>query len=306
MIFRYEYTGGVWVDIEQPTEEELRAITQEFSITGRIEKELVSPTPTPIMINDTSATLLVLHFPTQGAAKADASPQEIDIIVGPACIITVRYEVIAPLFHLKKQLETQKALSSKALLTADELFEILFVHLYASVRDIINHTANRLTHIEHDMFNDHERTTVRTISDIIREFLHMEATLANQEEPLNRFMDVLSRRKLFKSSFADRADNIVAERLQASRLIETYRAVATELRETNMALLEARQNEIMKALTIITVIVLPLELIAVTFGIHAPGTPFDGHPGSFPIILGIMLGVVGIMTIYFARKRWIS
>lgn len=306
MIFRYEYNGGVWVDIEQPTEEEIRTIVQEFSITGRIEKELLSPTPTPLVINDSSATLLVLHFPTHETAKTDTGSQEIDVIVCAKSIITVRYEVIAPLFHLKKQLETQKSLSAKALLTADELFEILFVHLYSSVRDIINHTANRLTRIEQDMFNNREQITVRAISDIIREFLHMEATLANQEEPLNRYMDILSRRKLFKSSFVDRADTIIAERLQAFRLIETYRAVATELRETNMALLESRQNEIMKALTIITVIVLPLELIAVVFGIHAPGTPFEGRPDAFSVIVGIMLSVVGIMTISFARRRWIS
>jgi len=306
MIFRYEYHGGVWIDLEQPNEEELCDITHEFSISSRIEKELVSPTPTTLVISDPDATLLVLHFPTHGAEKGKIGSQEIDIVVGTKFIITVRYEVIAPLYHLKKQLETQQLVAPRALITAEVLFEILFVHLYTSVHDQINHTADHLTRIEQDMFDNHERMTVRSISNIIREFLHMEATLANQEEPLSRYMDVLSRHKFFKASFSERADHILAERSQASRLIETHRAVATELRETNMALLEVRQNEIIKALTLITVIVLPLELIAVIFGIHAPGTPIEGDPNAFWIIMGIMFSTVGLMTIYFARKRWIS
>lgn len=306
MIFRYEYHGGAWIDLEQPTEEELRNIAHEFSISSRIEKELVSPTPTPLVISDSDATLLVLHFPAHGTEKGEIESQEIDIVVGTKFIITVRYEVIAPLYHLKKQLETQNVVAPRTLITAEVLFEILFVHLYTSVRDHINHVADRITRIEQDMFNTHERATVRSISNIIREFLHMEATLANQEEPLSRFMDVLARHKFFKASFSERAEHILAERTQAARLIETYRAVTTELRETNMALLEARQNEIMKALTIITVIVLPLELIAVIFGMHAPGTPLLDDPNSFFSIIGFMLATVGVMTIYFARKRWIS
>lgn len=306
MLFRYEYHGGTWIDLEQPTEEELREVTQEFSIDGRIEKELISPTPTPLVISNPDAALLVLHFPTHGAESAEIGSQEIDIVVGPKFIITVRYEVIAPLYHLKKQLETQKLVAPRTLITADVLFEILFVHLYTSVRDHINHVADRLVRIEQEMFDNHERRTVRSISDIIREFLHMEATLANQEEPISRFMDVLMRHKFFKTTFSERADHILASRSQTSRLIETHRAVATELRETNMALLEVRQNEIIKALTLITVLVLPLELIAVIFGMHAPGTPFEENPDGFLVIIGLMFSTMGVMTIYFARKRWIS
>jgi magnesium transporter len=81
--------------------------------------------------------------------------------------------------------------------------------------------------------------------------------------------------------------------------------MATELRETNAALLEARQNEIMKTLTVANFIFLPLELIAFVFGMHALGTPLESNPNAFWIIMAFMLGIIGVMTIYFARKRWI-
>ena len=72
------------------------------------------------------------------------------------------------------------------------LLEILFAHLYTSMRDHTNHVANNLARVEKDMFDGHERTTVRSISNISREFLHVEASLANQEESLGNFLDALA------------------------------------------------------------------------------------------------------------------
>ena len=305
MIFRYEYLGGVWADLEQPTEDEIRQIAHEFSINERIETELLSPTPSPLVIGDDSSTLLILHFPAKNTENDETKDQEIDFVIGSNFIVTARYEVIAPLHRLKKLLETKNLVSNKESITTDVLLEILFAHLYASVCDHTNHTASHLERIERDMFDGHERKTVRSISNVSREFLHLEAALADQEEHLNNFLRMLEQNNFFDASFSERSERILAERARVTRLVTTHRAVATELRETNAALLEASQNEIMKMLTIITVIVLPLELIAFIFGMHARGTPFEEDPNAFIIIMGLMLGAVTLMTIYFARKRWI-
>lgn len=255
MIFRYQYRGGVWIDLEQPTEDEIQQIAHEFSINERIEAEIVSPTPAPIVIGDDSHTLMVLHFPAHNAENDEAENQEIDFLVGKRFIVTVRYTVIEPLHLLKKLFETRDLVAGRESVTTDILLEVLFAHLYASIRDYTNHIANRLEYIEKDMFDGHERRTVRSISSISREFLHLEAALANHEEPLNRFLKTLTQHEFFDASFNERAERILAERAQVMHFVKTHRAVAIEMRETNTALLEARQNEIMKTLTIVTFVV---------------------------------------------------
>lgn len=306
MIFRYEYPGGVWVDLERPTEDEIRSVAHEFSISERMEAELYSPTPSPLVAGDEGATLLVLHFPEHSAEGAKDKNQEIDFIVGSHFILTVRYEVIVPLHHLKKLLETQKVVTNHhSAITTDVLLEILFAHLYTSVRDHTNHVADTLARVEHDMFDGHERDTVRLISDVSREFLHLEAALANQEESFGRFLKVLTQRDFFGPSFTERADRIFAEHSQVARLIKTHRAISTELRETNIALLDARQNEIMKTLTIVNFIFLPLGLISWTFSMRTEGMPIIDSPNAFWIILGIMLAVTVLLTAFFVRKRWL-
>ena len=102
MVSRYAYQGGVWVDLERPTAEEIREIVREFPISERIGSELLSPTLVPLVAGDTGTAFLVLHFPTPRAEDGEKKSQEIDFIVGEHFIITVRYELVIPLHHLKK------------------------------------------------------------------------------------------------------------------------------------------------------------------------------------------------------------
>jgi magnesium transporter len=155
------------------------------------------------------------------------------------------------------------------------------------------------------MFDGHERSTIRTISNINREFLHAEATLANQEEPLGRFLKELAEHGSFGPTFHERTERILAERVQVLRLVRTHRAIAGELRETNTALLGARQNEIMKTLTIVNFIFLPLGLISWTFAMRTEGMPLIDSPNAFWIVLALMLGVAMILITFFIKKRWL-
>ncbi len=305
MISRNEYRGGVWVDLEQPTEEEIQSVVQEYAISKQFEKELVSPTPFPMVAADGGAVLLVLHFPAHGAENGDTVNQEVDFVVGKHFIVTVRYEVIAPLYHLKKLLEAQKLVGEKDTITTDVMLEILFAHLYTSVRDHTDHAVDNVERVEHEMFDGHERETIRAISNINREFLHIEALLANQEEPLSRFLATVAEHVSFGPSFAERSERIRAERAQVARLITTHRAIAAELRRTNSSLLEVRQSEIMKTLTTVNFIFLPLGLITWTFAMRTEGTPLIDSPNAFWIVLGIMFGVALVLTLFFMRKRWL-
>lgn len=305
MLYRYAYHGGIWVDLEDPTEDEIRAVTREFDVSERLEAELFSPTPSSLVAGDAGASFLVLHFPVHTSGNDEIRDQEIDIIAGHAFIITVRYEVVEPIHRLQKVLETEHLISPKDMMTTDVLLEILFAHLYTAMRDHTNYIASNLVSVEREMYNGQERSAVQSISNMSRVLLHLEAVLTNQEDALKRYLDTLSHHGFFGPSFAERSLRILAERAQIERLVKTHRAIATELRETNVALLGARQNEIMKMLTIITVTLMPLELIAVSLAMDVPGTPLHDNPYGFQIVLAGMFAIATIMLLFFAKKRWI-
>lgn len=305
MISRYEYQGGVWVDLERPTEDEVREVMHEFAISERIGTEILSPTPSPLVGGDEGTALLILHFPIPRTDDGETKSQEIDFIVGEHFVLTVRYELVISLHHLKKLLETELVVTGSSTVSTDVLLEILFSHLYTSVRDHINHSADQLSRVEQEMFDGRDHHTIRAISSVSRDFLHLEATLVNHEEPLTRFLKALSERRFFGPNFVERAARIMAERAHVSHLIHTYRAVTSELRETNMALLGTRQNQIMKNLTVATFIFLPLELITFIFSMHALGTPLEQEQNAFWIILSAMFVVVTGTIIFLKKKRWL-
>ena len=212
---------------------------------------------------------------------------------------------MAPIHHLKKLLEAEQLVTGKAQVTTDALLEGLFVHLYNSMRDHANHVAENLSRVEKMMFDGGEKTTVRAISNISREFLHIESALANQEEPLKHFLEALAKSEYFGPPFSGRLARILAERAHTARIVKTHRAVATEMRETNDALLSAAQNQVIKTLTVVNFIFLPLGLVTWTFAMRTEGMPLIDSPNAFWIVLGIMATVALVLIFFVARKRWL-
>lgn len=304
MIFKHEQRHGTWIDLERPTEDEIRRIAQEYNIGARVEAELLAPTPVPLVAEDGSTAFSVLHFPS-ASKEGTVEQQEVDFIVGPGVLITVRYAVVVPLHALRKVLETEEILNGASPLSPDVLLEIMFAHLYGAARDHTTILSEQLSAIERTMFGSQDRSSVRAISDVSRAYLHLESGLLGQEEPLERFVRTLARPALFGHSFVERGERIRAELKQTMHLVAAHRAMAVELRETNKALIEFRQNEVMKTLTVANFIFLPLGLVAWIFAMRTEGLPFVNSPHAFWFVLGFMGIVAFLLLLFFIKKRWI-
>jgi|SRR3989338_3827939 len=299
MVFRFGESDVRWIDLEHPTADEVREVADELGFGGRIVEELLSPTPFPRVLHEEETLLLVLHFP------AERTVQEVDFVVGKHFVLTVRYEVVAPIHELRKMLETNALTHFREPVAVEALLELLFNHLFMNIRDYATSAGKRLERIERDMFTDKEGVTIQAISEISRVFLHLEAAVANHEAPLELFLHELEEHAFFNDAFTTRVNRILAEHAQTLHLIEALRAVATEIRETNAGLLNARQNEIMKVLTIMAFVTFPLSLIASILGMNTDYLPIVGLPHDFWIIMGIMFSFTICFFIFFRIKHWI-
>lgn len=304
MITRHERGGLVWVDLESPSREELRAVVDEFHIDPQIEEEIIAPTPYPLFVAATDYAYLILHFPTAELAGG-ARNQEIDIIVGKNFLITVRYEVVGSIISLHKAFEAEELLGIPAEGGAAVLVERLLRRLYSAMGEETERIARTLDRIENDIFSGKEKRTVRAISEAGRILLRFETTLIRHTEPLTSFLESISTAGFFGKKFAHGASRIEAERAHAAALVGSFRAVARELRTTNDSLLSASQNEVMKIFTVLTVAFLPLTFIASLFGMHTDYEPITGHPHDFWLILIIMLIVELLLLLFMRLRKWI-
>lgn len=307
MVTRHTRGSITWIDLESPSHEELDAVMREFGIDERIEEEIIAPTHYPIAVSFPSYQYLILHFPTSDPDSGTRN-QEMDFIVGKEFIITARYEVIDSIHNLHRVFEAEELLGlPHAAKHANELLERIMRRMYGAIREEMEHAARVMDRIEHDMFNGRERKVVREISDIGRVLLRFETTLVRHEESLSGFLRNLESPDFFGPKFREQASHIEAEREHVAAIVASYRAAASELRTTNDSLLNASQNEIMKHLTMLAFLGLPITVLSQLFSlsIDPQSIPFYSSPYAFWIV--VALGVLVSIVIYgfFKVRKWI-
>jgi magnesium transporter len=124
----------------------------------------------------------------------------------------------------------------------------------------------------------------------MREVLHKM-----QREPHECFSDVT------RTYIRDVYDHAV----QIIDIVETYREVATGLTETYMTAMSNRMNEIMKVLTIIGTIFIPLTFLAGVYGMNFHYLPELHWQWGYPLFWVISLALSGAMIAWFRRRGWL-
>jgi magnesium transporter len=99
-------------------------------------------------------------------------------------------------------------------------------------------------------------------------------------------------------------DDIVDAHERIWDMLENYKEVVVALEETNESVISHRVNDILRVLTSISVIVLPLTLIASIWGMNV-GVPGEQNSTDFWIIIGVMAALLVSMVGYFRRRGWL-
>jgi magnesium transporter len=186
------------------------------------------------------------------------------------------------------------------------LYEIVDT-MYDYCFPILDKIGFKLDAIEDALFEGESDDLVRDISNIKQEIINYRRIVKPQRTTL-RLLDRSSQR--FAPQDLDiYFDDIVDKSERIWDLLENYKEVAEALDATNESVISHRVNDILRALTAISVIVLPLTLVASVFGMNVglPGghDPAGGASTGFWVIIGVMLAILIAMVAYFRYKRWL-
>ena len=102
-----------------------------------------------------------------------------------------------------------------------------------------------------------------------------------------------------RTYFRDVYDHCV----QIIDLIETYREIAASITETYMSMVSNRMNEVMKVLTIISTIFIPMTFLAGVYGMNMP-IPENEHWWTYPLFWTVCASIAGFMLWRFRRSGW--
>lgn len=300
MIQDYSIAKNIWRRINQGTEDEINETVSKFNIDPFITKEIALPTPKSRIEFYKDTIYLIMHFPAFRHSHKNTK-QEIDFIIKKDSLITIQYENIDAIHKFAKEMEVKEILSKQN--NSKNIFTMLLKELYYSLNDEVMHIESWINSITKNIFSGKEKEMVLETSQAIRALLEFEKITEPHRE-IFEFL-IAGGEKMFGSEFRYDIENIQNEYSRLKKIINNNLAILRELRETNNLILNTKQNEIMKTLTVITFIYLPINLIVAVFTMHANGTPFWDHPNVFYIIM-TMLFVTLLVMIYIARrKKWL-
>lgn len=307
MVTRASYKKVTWVDLENPTQTEVRALISEFGIEPIVADELLSPTLRPKVDVHDEFLYLILHFPTPHINLHDTDAkktQEVDFIIGKDFIITTHYDTIDALHDFSKVFEVNSILDkTKMGEHAGYVFYYMIQHFYRQLHSRVEAIRDEMNEVEGEIFKGNERHMVRTISRLNRMLLTFKESLFAHKEILQSFE--VAGQTFFGERFVYHLRGIVGEYFKVASAIEGAKEYLNELRGTNDSLLSTKQSEIAQTLTAMAFVVLPMTLVTSLFGMNAEHMPFVGQPYDFYIILTIT-GALALMTyVFFKTKRWL-
>ncbi len=306
MIIRHAFKNLKWLDLECPTNEEVRQVMSEYNIHPLVAQELVGPSLRPKVEVYPDSIYLILHFPVirRKHSKRFVEQQEIDFIIGKEFIITSRYDAIEPLHQFSKLFEVNSILDRTDM---GEHAGFVFFYMIRMLYDTLSHELDfindSIRDIEERIFKGRERAMVVRISEVSRELLDVRRATSLHKEILESF-DIAARR-FFGEAFAYHTRAIIGEYYKIHNHLESDHDSLNELRETNNSLLNTKQNEIMKTFTILAFVTLPLSLAVNIINIPSESNPLTGHPQAFWIVIAGTLVSCVAMFAFFKYKEWL-
>lgn len=304
MISRYNYKDLIWVDVQSPTQDEVRSLMDEFSIHPLVADELLGPTLRPKVDLYHDFIYLILRFPTLTHQHDGKEDQEIDFIIGKKFIITAHYDLVDQLHEIAKVFEVNSILNKADM--GDHAGFILYhilKKLYGSLDGELEHINHSFMEIQAKIFSGKERDMVNSISHLNRDLLNFKQTLRPHKEVLESFE--IAGTKLFGQDFSYYLRTIVGEFYKISSILDGHRETALDLRETNDSLLTTKTNDIMKLLTVMSFTFLPLSFIASVFGMNAKGMPIVNNPFAFWEISAGMFVIGLFLLVFFRFRKWL-
>jgi magnesium transporter len=169
---------------------------------------------------------------------------------------------------------------------------------------VIEAFGDKVEDLEDDVFVGEPNINVsNNIQLHKREILKIRRAIGPLREVINRLEKTESKiiEQKTHNFLRDLYDHIV----QVNENIELYREMIWSLMDMYMTIISNKMNEVMKVLTIIATIFIPLTFIAGIYGMNFDNIPELHYQNGYFVLLGVMAVIFVLMLMYFRRKKWL-
>src|SRR5919108_3733540 len=290
-----ESSGLTWIHLDAPDHDTAVELAERFGWHPLDVEDVMSKRQRPKVDDyaDEGYLFGVLHFPVYDKAIQRLNAAELDFFIGPDYLVTLPNVSLLPVTRLFRRCQEDESLR-------EQLFSkgsgYLFYHVLDDLFDycfpILDKIGHKLDSLEDDIFEGRSDEVVRDISNAKQEIISYRkiikperSTLRLLERQVERFLP-----EELENYFDDLVD--ASERIWD--LLDNYKEVVEALEDTNESVINHRQNDILRILTVFSVLLLPLTLITGFFGMNVRFPGFDTSWAFWVIFVGMVVTLIGL------------
>jgi magnesium transporter len=292
----------LWVDIASPSADDARLLLETFRFHDLSIEDAIAESHFPKIEAYDGYLYAILHGIDFRASQHEFATHDVDFFIGPHYLVTVHDGTSRSVPETRTICERNpRVMAEGPIAVMHRIVDTMVDHYRPEVAKL----ETRIDELEEAVFEGGEsRATNQEILDLKRDVASLRRVILPQRDVLGR----LGRREFAQISeelsyrFRDVYDHVV--RISDDALLFHDRLAA--LLEAHLSNVSNRLNEIMKFLTIFSVIFLPMTVLTGMYGMNVPLVHFPGGEAwQFWWIVGIMLVLsVGLIG-FFRSKRWL-
>jgi len=302
----------LWVDAQDPTDSEMKELEGYFSLDEHNLQELTQEGVRSRIDEHEDRMFCLLNFPNRESFISDGKMERLAMLVCSRWLITVHKGYSELTCAVYEKIGTH-GYFSLSLVPSTDIMLYIFLDLvtseYYPVSDLVFEKIEVLSKEALGLFRDSSKLTD---SDFGRQIFNVRerlVTLRQSLSPLREIMGRITRGEfaLVKGTNLPRFGDLYDRTIQLVEVVDTHREDMTNIRDILVNVQTVNTNNIIRILTIISAIFLPLTLIAGIYGTNFTSgfVPEANNPYGFYIMIAIMVTVASILALIFKRRGWI-
>ena len=299
-----EAPGLRWINIERPRPVDQAWLEERFDFHPLDYEDVFSRNQRPKVDEYDDYLFIVLHFPRYDKKVARLNAAELDLFVGPDYLITIQNEPLQPVEYLFERCRGSEELRDNVLLQGPGLPALQDRRRLRRrlVPDAAQDGQQAGAHRGGDLRG---RAPPRSCATSPTSSRRSSTSARSSGRSASAFRDLERNKARYIAEDLDiYFDDINDASERVWDMLENYKEVVEGLESTNESPIAHRTNETFRVLTAISVIVLPLTLVASIWGMNV-GVPGERQMTAFWAIMGFMVLLLGGMVAYFRRRDWL-
>lgn len=291
-----------WINIDGIHQVDLiEKIGRHFGLHPLIQEDIVNTEQRPKIEDFGSYIYVVLKMIYHDKNEDENKIEQVSLILGENFVISFQEKEGDIFNHVRERIRSGKGRIRK--MKADYLAYVLLDAVVDNYFFVLEKTGEKIEELEDKVVSEPRPGTLQEIHKLKRGMIFLRRSVW----PLREVISILERGEssLIQETSRIYLRDVYDHTIQVIDSVETFRDMLSGMHDTYLSSISNRMNEIMKVLTIIATIFIPLTFIAGIYGMNFRFMPeLDWRWGYFAVWI-VMIAVVVLMVFFFKRKKWL-